>query len=43
MHLSGSGEPAAEAELAEALGFDLVAVDRDELNGHAQAWRCGRR
>jgi alkanesulfonate monooxygenase SsuD/methylene tetrahydromethanopterin reductase-like flavin-dependent oxidoreductase (luciferase family) len=33
VHLSGVGDPAAEACVAEALGFDMVAVDRDVLNG----------
>jgi alkanesulfonate monooxygenase SsuD/methylene tetrahydromethanopterin reductase-like flavin-dependent oxidoreductase (luciferase family) len=33
VHLSGVGDPVAEAKLAEDLGFDIVAVDRDVLNG----------
>src|SRR5262249_23162706 len=33
VHLSGAGDPATEASLAEALGFDMVAIDRDVLNG----------
>ena len=33
VHLSGAGDPAVEATLAEALGFDMVAIDRDVLNG----------
>ena len=33
VHLPGTGDPAAEAQLAERLGFDIVAVDRDVLNG----------
>jgi len=33
VHLSGGADPLAEARLAEALGFDMVAVDRDVLSG----------
>src|SRR6516162_9990723 len=33
LHLTDTGDPAAEAKLAEGLGFDMVAVDRDVLNG----------
>jgi alkanesulfonate monooxygenase SsuD/methylene tetrahydromethanopterin reductase-like flavin-dependent oxidoreductase (luciferase family) len=33
VHLSGAGDPAVEASLAEELGFDIVAIDRDVLNG----------
>lgn len=33
VHLSGAADPLAEASLAEALGFDMVAVDRDVLSG----------
>jgi alkanesulfonate monooxygenase SsuD/methylene tetrahydromethanopterin reductase-like flavin-dependent oxidoreductase (luciferase family) len=33
VHLSGAGDPAPDAQLAESLGFDMVAVDRDVLNG----------
>lgn len=33
VHLAGTGDPTAEANLAEKLGFDMVAVDRDVLNG----------
>jgi alkanesulfonate monooxygenase SsuD/methylene tetrahydromethanopterin reductase-like flavin-dependent oxidoreductase (luciferase family) len=33
VHLRGSGDLAAEAVLAERLGFDIVVVDRDVLNG----------
>jgi alkanesulfonate monooxygenase SsuD/methylene tetrahydromethanopterin reductase-like flavin-dependent oxidoreductase (luciferase family) len=32
VHLSGAGDPAVEAWLAEELGFDIVAIDRDVLN-----------
>jgi hypothetical protein len=42
VHLSGAGDPAAEASLAEVLGFDIVAIDRDVLSGPHQAWRCGQ-
>jgi hypothetical protein len=28
VHLSGSGDPSAEAALAERLGFDIVVVDQ---------------
>jgi alkanesulfonate monooxygenase SsuD/methylene tetrahydromethanopterin reductase-like flavin-dependent oxidoreductase (luciferase family) len=33
VHLSGSGDPSAEAAMAESLGFDIVAIDRDVLDG----------
>jgi alkanesulfonate monooxygenase SsuD/methylene tetrahydromethanopterin reductase-like flavin-dependent oxidoreductase (luciferase family) len=33
VHLRGSGDPAAEAVLAERLGFDIVVIDRDVLKG----------
>jgi alkanesulfonate monooxygenase SsuD/methylene tetrahydromethanopterin reductase-like flavin-dependent oxidoreductase (luciferase family) len=36
VHLSGAGHVAAEAERAEQLGFDLVAVDRDVVSGPPQ-------
>jgi alkanesulfonate monooxygenase SsuD/methylene tetrahydromethanopterin reductase-like flavin-dependent oxidoreductase (luciferase family) len=33
VHLSDAGDPAADARLAEAFGFDIVAIDRDVLSG----------
>ena len=32
VHLSPFGDPTSEATFAEALGFDLVAIDRDVLS-----------